>query len=515
MMKKSKLFACAMAGITALHLLPALSAAAATEERLVGYRGDINGDMTIDITDVTLLAQYLLASEPLSEPLSADKADLDRSGRLDARDLTLLKRAAMGITEAEGIYETVEIEESLIDAPIKAINPTLNSTGENRLLMVAVEFPDYQFKQRYSTEQIHDIAFGAADPSSTYYPMESITGYYERASYGALTMTADVYTYTLKNDSEYYVKTYSSGARYGDTTKLADEIMAALDSQIDFSRYDVNGDGVMDSILITVADTAPDDGWWPCSNGYFGENRFDGIRPGNVIIGNVSPSDTERYNSTWIHELGHAMGLPDYYKYENTENGYYGLNGPAGTEIMDDAIGDMCAFSKLMLGWYTPSQIQVYQGGTQTFTLQSTQREGGCVIIPRGDVNGYLSEYFIMEYATHESNNATWWLFDAQPAGGLRVLHAEGSVSEGYWGPEFSWENHAMYYDSSNQKQRVLRLVNEKEGGSFFTAGESVTGSLSGFHWYDGSGYQTVDAGVKITVDSISDGTLTLTVSQS
>lgn len=513
-MKKTKLFACLAAGVITLGMLPALSASAATEERLVGYRGDINGDMQVDLSDVLLLMQHLTAVETLPDEAHADKADMDRSGTIDARDLTLLKRAAMGISEPEGIYETVEIEEQTIDAPVNAVNPTLTSKGEARLLMMIVEFPDYKFKQQYSAEDIRKIAFGESDPDSRYYPQESVRGYYERASYGALTMEADIYTYTMPRESEYYVRVYSNGKRYGDTAKLADAVMSAFDDQIDFNRYDGNGDHVMDTLVISVADTAPDDGWWPCSNDYFGNQRYDGVSPGNVIVGNCSPSNPADYNKTWIHELGHAMGLPDYYKYENVQDGYYGLNGPAGTEMMDDAVGDMCAFSKLMYGWYTPSQIQVYEGGTQTYTLRSSQTAGNCVVIPRGDLNGYLSEFFILEYATLEGNNAIWWVFDSQKEGGLRVLHAEASVSNGNWGPEFSWSNYAKYYDSSNQKQRVLRLVNEKEGGKFFTAGDQVTSSLSGFHWYDGSGYQTVDPQVKITVDSVADGVLTVTVSQ-
>ena len=525
-----KLAAFLTAGLLSLSALPALNASAAVEWELIGYYGDLNGDMSVNVNDAVLLMRYLTADEQTVRLFEyyeeqdgalpvAYLADLDGNQRLNAADLTLLKRLVISGAEPEGIYREYEVpdppvKEEMIDAPINALRPTLACKGHNKLLMLVVEFPDCKFKQYYTPEQIREISFGAANPNSQYYPLESVIGYYERASYGALTMDADIITYTAQSSVYDYIEPSDDGKNYANATRLVNELMADYDDQIDFSKYDVNGDGTMDTILLSVADNAPDDGWWPCSGGYAGNRRFDGVKPGNIILGNASPQDVEYYNNTWIHELGHAMGLPDYYKYQNTENGYYGLNGPAGTEMMDDAFGDFCAYSKLMYGWYTPSQIQVYTGGTQTFRLKSSQAEGGCVIIPRGELNGYLSEYMILEYATHEGNNATWWLFDSQKSGGLRAIHAESTVTQGYWGNELKWNNYGMYYDSSNERQRVIRLVNESEGGKFYTAGQTIDGNVSGFHWYDENGYQTVNTGVKVTVDSIADGELTLTVSE-
>jgi len=177
--------------------------------------------------------------------------------------------------------------------------------------------------------------------------------------------------------------------------------------------------------------------------------------------------------------------------------------------MMDDAYGDMCAFSKLMYGWYTPGQVQVYTGGTQTFTLESSQTAANCILIPRGDLNGYLSEYMMLEYATDAGNNT-----GLVGQGGIRVLHCEATVTEGYWGPEFKWNNYGMYYDSSNTRQRVLRLANESEGGDFFVSGSVINNDISGFRWYDDSGYQTVDTGITVTVGALTDGRYTVTISQ-
>ena len=54
------------------------------------------------------------------------------------------------------------------------------------------------------------------------------------------------------------------------------------------------------------------------------------------------------------------MGLPDYYKYGLREN-FKATMGDAGLEHMDESEGDFCPLSKLLLGWYTPASVQIYQ----------------------------------------------------------------------------------------------------------------------------------------------------------
>lgn len=506
----------AAAGAVTLCALPA---SAAVERTLVGYIGDVTADLTVNADDVRLLSSHLRTGDVIAD--TAAYADLNGDQEINAVDLTLLKQLILSGAEPEGVYIETEVpdpEPELISAPINILEPTLPATGETRILMFAVQFPDVQFTEGLSTEQIWAQTFGPEDTASSAYPLESISAYYTRASYGRLHMSGDVYQYTAKKNLDSYV---------GDTDGLLDEIMDAMDSEIDYTKYDVNANGTMDTVLVALPSGASGrdvnyDGtedWWPCSGGYYGRKKFDGIRAGNLCIGAWALSDVTGFNSTWVHELGHAMGLPDYYKYENTQNGYYGLNGDAGTEMMDDAMGDMCAFSKLMYGWYTTAEVQTYTGGTQTFTLQSSQQAPGCIIIPRtSGSTDYYNEFFVLEYATPEGNNAHSF-YENRPYtifrnGGLRVLHCDAELWNGYWGLELKWNNYGQMYDSSNEKQRVLRLVNEAEGGGFFGAGSTVTTSYQGFRWYDDSGSMTVDPHISITVDSIADGVLTVTISE-
>lgn len=491
-----KLTALAAVSSIAVATLP-VSVSAATETKLVGYRGDINLDGAVTVADAILLSRHLSSDTQITDAIAASRADINQDGSINVLDLTLLKRAVYSQI-FEGIYEEVELPDAQpIEAPVKVLKPSVPSVGDVRILMVCVNFSDCKFTEGYTDDQVQQMMFGPSDPTSSLYPMESITGYYSRASYGRLHMMGDVYSYTSSNSINSYV---------GKTDDLVDEVLSALDAQIDYSQYDSDQDGKMDSMILALPGDASTDNWWPCNGGYYNGTSFDGVVLGNLCVGGWALNDVSGFVSTWVHELGHAMGLPDYYKYENTEDGYYGLNGDAGLEMMDDAFGDMCAFSKLMLGWYNTDEVQIFEGDIQTYTLQSSQQAPNCILIPRYDDGGFLSEYFIIEYATYEANNINWQFVN----GGIRIYHCQAEIVEGYWGSEFKYNNYGMYYDNSNQKQRVLRLVNE--GNGFFHEGDVITSSTAGFAWYDENGERTIDPNVTVSVGALIDGSYTITV---
>ncbi|MBR3267661.1 MAG: hypothetical protein IKI58_02880 [Oscillospiraceae bacterium] len=504
---------CAAAGCAAAFTL---TVNAAIVQQLAGYRGDLNGDFAVNLQDAELMQQYLCAESELV--CEGQYADLDHSETISAVDLTLLKRGAFRGTEPEGIYTDVEIPDpQLIDPPIQAIKPKLPSVGEPRILLIEVDFPDFEHDEGFTTEQIRERTFGPEDLYNAAYPVESISAYYKRASYGHLNLQGDVYQCLVRYGLDTFVN---------DFDMLLDEVLLGLDGMIDYNDYDANGDGIMDTVILALPGSAEGrdvngDGtedWWPCSGGYTGYRRFDGVKPGNLCIGACNLNDRSGFNSTWIHELGHAMGLPDYYKYKNySANESDGLSGNYGWEMMDDAWGDMSSFSKLMLGWYYDSDIQIYTGGNQTFTIKSYEFEPSFILIPRGDLNDFHSEYFIIEVEKPEGNN-TAYFYDSKryrmfTVTAARILHCNAELWNGYWGPELKWYNYGQMYDDSNEKQRVLRMVTENGGG--YRAGSVIDYNSEGFAWYDNNGDLTVDPGITITFESLADdGTCVVTISE-
>lgn len=502
----------------------------------IGYMGDLNNDSQVNSADLVLMAKHLNGTQPLrianaypilGSPLSINggeaienvnffhTADIDRDGVIDVFDMVLLRqRVLSGQSETVHIWEyPAPVESPFIAAPIKDVEAYLPSQDESNLVIFYVDFPDCKYTYAPSAEEISEIAFGAEDTSDKNYPFDSMSAFYGRSSKGAMALKGKVFRYTAKE----------SVSAYGtDKAKLAMECYNAFNDSEDFTMYDGDKDGYIDATLFSVPTAAGDTDWWPCA-GPLGRDEFtvDGMKVGHIITGNAqieASDDYYNFNSSYLHEMGHCMGLPDYYLYSGDDS--EGMHGMAGSELMDtDATTDFGAFSKLQLGWYRENQIQVYDSSqeTQSFTLNSSQSDdGNCVIIPYGNLDDkYHSEYFIIEYNTNGRNNSKpqWW----QPTGnGVRIYHADAELFDNGWWVSYKYAS-GSEFTKNDTGRRLIRLVNETTDNSadnYFHDGDVVNSSVNGFRWYDSSDAETVDPGLKIEVGTSENGSCTITVSK-
>lgn len=487
---------------------------ASAKQVLVGYKGDLNHDMEVTIADAVMLSKHLLNAEPLSADSSIN-ADMDNDSIVDVFDLIMLRKYLTGELELAGIYneEPDDPDEyDFISPSIKEVKASLPSQGDANLVIFYVDFPDCTYANKLTTEQVQKIAFGDANSGDANYPFDSMSAFYSRSSKGSMNLSGQVFSYTTKNP----MSSYGS-----DKLALAKECYEAFKDSDDFTRFDGNGDGKIDATLFTVPEQADSDYWWPCAGG-FGDSKYtvDGMYIGHIITGNAAPvstTDYSNFNSSYLHEMGHCMGLPDYYLYSSDD--YEGMHGAAGIELMDaDACTDFCTFSKLMLGWYREDQISVYDSSaaTQTFELSNAQTDdGNCVIVPYGELNGqYFSEYFIIEYATEDNNNSGikryWWM----PSGsGIRIYHINAELHQDYWFPHLKYQNGSVFTNGDDDGIRLIRLVNDVEGDNYFKTGDVIDNSVSGFGWYDANENESIDPGVTINVGALADGKYTITIS--
>ncbi len=506
--KKLKAAVAVAAAATTAAAFPLTNASA--KQVLAGYRGDINHDMEVNSSDLVLLSQHIIRMNPISEDCAIN-ADLNADSLVDVYDMIWLRQCLTGERELIGIYNEIPDEKAdFISPSIEAVDASLPSQNNANLVVFYVDFPDCKYSYEPSAELISQSAFGEADTSSPYYPYESMHAFYERSSKGTMNLGGQVFRYTTKENQAAY-----------DTNKvkLAEECYDAFKDSVDFSQFDGDGDGMIDATLFTVPTAAGDTDWWPCAGG-FGDPyyRVDGMAIGHIITGNAqieSAADTRNFVTSYLHEMGHCMGLPDYYLYSSDD--YEGFHGSAGSELMDtDASMDFCAFSKLMLGWYRENQISVYDSsaGTQTFTLSNAQTEdGNCVIIPYGTLDDrYFSEYFIIEYATNDGNNCSppWYI---QKGSGIRIHHVKADLQEDYWWTYLKYQNGSEYTNGDDAGIRLIRIVNDTEGDNFFYTGDIIDSSVSGFGWYDSSENESIDPGVTISIGECTDGEYSITVS--
>lgn len=252
--------------------------------------------------------------------------------------------------------------------------------GTVRIPVFLVEFPDAAFRpDRLSDDEVEQMLFDPDDAAS-------MAAFERAASNGRLRVEGDVFSYTVRQDSTDYQD------ESGSFEKLAMEVLAALDGEIDYRDYDSDGDGYLDAFVLNIAQGDQDPYWFGCQT-YWNENpdfAVDGVRPFNYIINDAQPDadgwSMDYYVSVLCHEFGHCLGLPDYYyldlNAEETSDEADGLKGAAGLEMMDDMEGDYSQFSRLMLGYLDPESVQIYRGGEEEFLLTSAQRGGGCLILP-------------------------------------------------------------------------------------------------------------------------------------
>ncbi len=565
-MKKSLFGALASAAASLMLALTASPTGASAAWKQTDIIGDLNGDSAINVADLVVLSKHLHGSEKLNDKCvytlsegrnytvmldgnrevkpapgarSIQKADIDQNGAVEVFDLVALRKIIIAEStcgqilqwEEEPPVTTVTTttapvtttttttappapKREFIKPPVANMYGSMPSQGKVKMLIFYVDFPDCKFSYEPTTEEIERIAFGPADPNATAYPFESMSAFYSRASKGCLELSGKAYKYTCKkNIAAYQGDVYKSD--------FATEVIKNMDPLINYKDYDSDGNKQVDAILFCVPGKANKEEWWSCSGEYYGEEnlRVDGMEIGHIITGNddiTAFNSYENFVVTYLHEMGHCMGLPDYYLYDVKD--FEGMHGSAGYELMDEMYSDFSAVSKLMLGWLREDQIQVFDPskGEQTFTLINGQTDGGnCLVIPRGDLKGYKSEFFIVEYLTLDANNSRvksqfYW----RPTGsGISVKHIEATQYNDGWRNLFKYKSGNHDYTNHDKARRFIRLVDDGNKDNFFRTGSVISGSTKGFAWYDESGRETIDPNIVITVGEKTENAYTVTVS--
>lgn len=526
---------CSVGVVLSAFSLPAFSA----DWVHIGYMGDLNNDSELNMADLVIMSRHLHGNEPLTNKNSyhvynsyigingADgfeageyfvTADVDQNGEVDIFDMIQLRKA---IVSGQWLYvwqwETKNFaEDPLIDTG-DFIYPGVNdvfkympSQGNGRLLIIYTDFKDCKYSYLPSEEEIENIAFGSENSSNRQYPFESISAFYKRSSKGIMNLSGKAYHYTAKHSLGHYQLVPGQ-------KELVAEAIASLDGNIDYNDFDGNKDGYIDTVLLVVPTEAGEETWWPAAVQYNqDELSYDGVKIGDMITGNcqiVSRSDYKDFTSTILHELGHCMGLPDYYLYD-VESDFDGLHGTAGSELMDDSGGDFSCVSKIQLGWYKEDQVSVYspESGTQTYTLYNAQSgKGNTVIIPCGtDEKGHHGEYMMIEYTTKDANNSSppWYVAMGE---GIRVYHSEMSLYNNGWWTTYKYAS-GSEFTYSNAGKRFIRIIDDRDTDNIYKSGAVIDGNIGGFHWYDKNGRETVDTGLVIEVGEKNNDSYTITI---
>ena len=115
------------------------------------------------------------------------------------------------------------------------------------------------------------------------------------------------------------------------------EACTARQGDVDFARFDNDGDGTVDNVFLLAAGPGEDDGggesaFWPRQGRLSAEGGV--IEPGGWRIDGFAVS-TEGRTGIFCHEFGHVLGLADLYDTDGEESGGRS-RGMWGTSLMDE-----------------------------------------------------------------------------------------------------------------------------------------------------------------------------------
>lgn len=285
--------------------------------------------------------------------------------------------------------------------------------------------------------EFSDVKFKIADPTTRFdamlneqgYSRDGATGsvrdYYYDNSDGTFTPVFEVFgPVTLSKKMSHY------GSRDDDAVLAVQEGCTLLDGEIDFSRYDSNGDGYVDMLLMYYAGYNEAEGasastiwphqWELTDAGIY--LKLDGKQIDSYFctseLQGTSGARMCAIGST-CHEFAHSLGLPDFYDTDYEKHGECGglyefsnmcsgcYNNSSRTPPWFNAI------ERTFLGWMTDSDIPELPSGS----VEIPPVHKSIAYQSQTDVEG---EFFV-----YECRDGSGW--DAPLPQGMLVYHADRS----------------------------------------------------------------------------------------
>lgn len=330
------------------------------------------------------------------------------------------------------------------------------SKGKTPLLVIPVVLPGDEAR---ATEEnlalIEKVFFGASDDLH----FESLHSYYYKSSYGHLDFTGKVTDYyeTTKDPKSYFQRDGSLVLQQ-QTETLAQQAAdwAERTYGLNLDSFDSDDDGVIDGvwmIFLHPSDSNSQSPFWAYSDSssrkgskekpVAGIYAWAGIEFIDGTLGSAWNTSEENPDAggdahVVIHETGHMLGLSDYYSHSHTN-----VYSPLGKiDPMDSDVGDHNSYSKILLGWVTPTVVT----GSASVQLRSTDSKDSAIVIPydgrryRTGQDGRIlfnpfDEYLVIDlFSPTDLNQKGYHAYSVAPptAVGARIYHVDARLAKGF-----------------------------------------------------------------------------------
>lgn len=316
----------------------------------------------------------------------------------------------------------------------------------------------------------------------------SARDYFRASSNGKFNPNFDIVgPYQLPDSMKYY------GANDSDDydvkpTEMVAHACSLANNDVNFSDYDIDGDGYIDNVFIyyagyNEAEGGPENTIWPHrwvvhSSNYSGNKVFDG----KILYDYACTSELRGSSGnnmcgigTFTHEFGHVIGLPDHYHTDDPDKNtleYWSIMDYGAYLNQGRTPPAYSSYDRFYLGWLIPEEINTPSHKTlyplsQSMTpLSNTEGQSYLLSATTHNLNGANpspKEFFMLEY-----RKKTGW--DSYlPGEGMLIWHIDYNQT--------AWDDNSPnnYTGSTQTASSHMRIYLQPLSGNTTTPGAPFT----------------------------------------
>ncbi len=355
------------------------------------------------------------------------------------------------------------------------------TTGHRNYLVVLWEFSDKNFEsvdnpKQYFNDMLNKEGFtwsNGANGSARDFYLTSSAGNFDPEFVVAGPVK-------LSNTSTYYGS--DEGGQDNNIAEAIEESLRALDSELDYSEFDTDGDGIVDNVYFFYAGNGqadtPDGSdliWphsWDIETGWKKTITLDGVKFGHYAcsnevrystVGAVNPTGI----GTFVHEFAHVLGLADHYDVS------YGLLtfglGTWDTMASGSYNNNMntpptfSGFERAELGWMDYIDLDIDADSLNV--LPDLQYNNVAYRVPVAGTGG--NEFYVLE-----NRQMTGW--DTYlPGHGMLLWHIDMDSTV--------WHNNTVNVDAAHQRVDIVEVDGSSNDAS--RGGDIMPGTGSVTQW--------------------------------
>ncbi len=292
--------------------------------------------------------------------------------------------------------------------------------GDAHLLVILIQFPDYPADSNHDVAYYEELLFERDNGS--------MWDFFNENSYGQFNISGTIVPQWLnasENMSYYGEYEFQNSESEGNAQTLVREAVALAQPFVNYSHFDRDDDENLDHLIIVHSGPtdesnggggpAGDDAIWSHRWAISAEYRNGTRISGYTMQGEGTPM------GIFGHEFAHDLGLPDLYDtdYSSSGIGHWGMMSGGSWLNGGDTPAQLCAWSKIFLGWVEPALPLAGEG---VYNISRVEDNASIMKIPIDGIGG--REYFLLENRQNVGYDAYL------PGHGLLIWHIDEDGSQ-------------------------------------------------------------------------------------